>query len=134
MDDLYPGWDGLAAGAEYLVRRILTPLSQGSSASWQEFDWALGRRDAWREFSGGTTLIVEGCGSLSSNASALADIRVWIDAPEATRLERWLAREGNDDHWLAWRAQELDFYARERSAELADLTWSHGGGSLSPAK
>ena len=122
MDDLYPGWNGLAAGAEYLQRFILGPISQRTTAHWQLFDWAAGERVEWREFSGGTPLIVEGCGALNSLSTELAQFKVWVETPEDVRHERWLAREGNDEHWAEWAAQELDFYARERSAELAAVS------------
>ncbi len=122
MDDLYPGWNGLAAGAEYLQRFILGPISQRTTAHWQLFDWAAGERVEWREFSGGTPLIVEGCGALNGLSAELAQFKVWVETPEDVRHERWLAREGNDDHWAEWGAQELDFYAREQSAELAAVS------------
>lgn len=121
MDDLYPGWDGLDAGADYLQRFVLNPLSRGDTASWQEYDWAKGARDQWREFSGGTALIVEGCGSLNQRSSATGDVCVWLEVDEQIRKERWLKREGSDEHWANWAAQELDFYAREKSAELANF-------------
>jgi uridine kinase len=120
MDDLYPGWSGLAAGAEYLQRFILGPISQRTTAHWQLFDWAAGERVEWREFSGGTPLIVEGCGALNGLSAALTQFKVWLETPEDVRHERWLAREGNDEHWAAWAAQELDFYAREKSQALAE--------------
>ena len=130
MDDLYLGWDGLQAGVDYLMRFVLGPVAQvghslgaGPIASWQEYDWALGERNRWREFSGGTPLIIEGCGALSAAAAELANLRVWLDVPEPIRRERWTQREGHqfDDKWALWAAQELDFYAREKSAELADF-------------
>jgi len=120
MDDLYPGWSGLAAGAEYLQRFVLSPIAARKTANWQLFDWAAGERGEWREFSGGTPLIVEGCGALNSQSADLAQFKVWIETPEDVRHERWLAREGNDEHWAAWAAQELDFYAREKSQALAE--------------
>lgn len=124
MDDLYPGWDGLDAGADYLNRLVLAPITKGATASWQEWDWASNERDgAWREFSGGTPLIIEGCGALNRVSAELADVKVWLDVEEATRHERWLNREGNDEFWGRWAAQEVEFYAREKSAELADLTF-----------
>lgn len=124
MDDLYPGWDGLAAGAEYLQRFVLGPIAARKTANWQMFDWALGERREWREFSGGTPLIVEGCGALNSNSAEVAHLTVWLEVAEDVRHERWLAREGSDEHWAAWAAQELDFYARERSAALAAVRLS----------
>jgi uridine kinase len=123
MDDLYLGWDGLQAGVDYLMRFVLGPVSRNKLADWQEYDWALGERNRWREFSGGTPLIIEGCGALSAAAAELANLRVWFDVPEPVRRDRWIQREGHrfDDKWAVWAAQELDFYAREKSAELADF-------------
>ena len=45
MDDLYEGWDGLDAGADYLQRMILNPLSRGQKAEWQMWDWSLDERN-----------------------------------------------------------------------------------------
>ena len=122
MDDLYPGWDGLQLGVEYLHRAVLNPLSRREVAHYQLFDWASGERKEWREFAGGTPLIVEGCGSISRNSIEFADLSVWLEVSEDIRRERWVNREGNDEHWASWSAQELDFYARERSHELAART------------
>ena len=119
MDDLYPGWDGLSAGSDYLNRMILRPVFSRKVASWQVFDWAKNERNQWREFAGGTPLIIEGCGSLSAQNFELSTFSVWLEAGEKTRHERWVSREGNDEFWAGWAAQEVDFYAREKSAELA---------------
>lgn len=149
MDDLYLGWQGLQAGVDYLQRFILKPVSNQTVAEWREFDWAfsttvekagkaaeqtenaaesteksaepLERLGPWREFRGGTPLIIEGCGSLNQASAELADIKVWLEVPEEIRHERWLKREGSNEHWAQWAAQEVEFYAREKSTELADL-------------
>lgn len=130
MDDLYPGWEGLLLGAGYLNQQILGPLKAGKTAHWQLWDWQKGERgnadepgNGWREFSGGTPLIVEGCGSLSRVASELADYRIWIEAPQDVRHTRWLERDGEkfNDFWHIWAAQEDEFYQQEKSKSLADL-------------
>lgn len=121
MDDLYPGWNGLDAGVDYLQRFILNPLSRRETAHWQEWDWSAGERKEWREFGGGTPLIVEGCGALNQQSAPLANLRIWLEESEEVRHARWLEREGSNEHWAEWAAQELDFYAREKSAQLADL-------------
>ena len=131
MDDLYLGWDGLQAGVDYLQRFILGPVSRREGASWQDFDWAsladaeagaaLERTGQWREFRGGTPLIIEGCGSLGRASAEVANIGVWLEVDETVRHERWLAREGGSEHWAQWAAQELEFYAREKSVELATI-------------
>ncbi len=126
MDDLFEGWDGLQAGVDYLIRQILSPLSRREGASWQEYDWAAGERaGVWREFRGGTPLIIEGVGSLSRVAAEQADITIWLEADQEVRRARLTDRQGpgdGDGSWIAmWSAQEADFYAREKSDEIADL-------------
>jgi uridine kinase len=123
MDDLYEGWQGLALGAEYLQRFILQPLLTKKNASWQEYNWELEQRDRWREFSGGTPLIVEGCGSLNQFTSTVSNISIWLEVDEEIRRARWLERDGNnfDEYFDIWAAQELDFIAREKSPSLADF-------------
>jgi uridine kinase len=121
MDAIFEGWDGLSLGADYLMRFILQPLARAETASWQDWSWVRNQRATWREFSGGTPLIVEGCGSLTEASKAHANICIWLEASEKTRRQRWLLRERHLDKFDFWAAQELDFYAREKSKELADL-------------
>lgn len=133
MDDLYLGWNGLQAGVDYLNRFILKPLSESYIAQWREFDWAdsanaesangtagLSRNGEWREFAGGTPLIIEGCGALNQLSAQVASIKIWLEVPQEIRHQRWLEREGSNEHWAEWAAQEEEFYAREKSSELAD--------------
>ncbi len=129
MDDLYPGWNGLAEGSVYLLTNILIPLSKNRAASWQVWNWRKNHRGAEepgngrREFSGGTALIVEGCGSISRLSAELADFTIWIDADDTNRKERFSARDGGkfDEYFGIWSQQENEFYQRENSAELASL-------------
>jgi hypothetical protein len=129
MDDLYPGWEGLAAGSAYLVQSILEPLSKAKPAAWQKWDWSFGGRgepnepgNGWREFAGGNVLIVEGCGSLSRQSRELAQLSVWIEAPRDVRRARWQARDAGkfDEFWGIWQAQEDHFFETEKSSHLAD--------------
>jgi uridine kinase len=121
MDNIFEGWDGLALGSDYMVRFILQPLARRETASWQDWSWVKNQRSSWREFSGGTPLIVEGCGSLTERSKEHADIFIWLEASEETRRERWIQRERHLEKFDFWAAQELDFYAREKSQSLADL-------------
>ena len=121
MDNIFEGWEGLALGSDYLVRFILQPLARRETASWQDWSWVKSQRSSWREFSGGTPLIVEGCGSLTERSKEHADIAIWLEASEEVRRERWIQRERHLEKFDFWAAQELDFYAREKSQSLADL-------------
>jgi len=121
MDNIYEGWEGLSLGSDYLVRFILNPLERKETASWQDWSWVRNERSSWREFSGGTPLIVEGCGALTERSKEHAYMSLWLEASEETRRGRWLERERHLDRFDFWAAQELDFYAREKSKSLADL-------------
>jgi uridine kinase len=121
MDNIFEGWEGLSLGSDYLVRFILNPLARKETASWQDWSWVRNERSSWREFSGGTPLIVEGCGALTERSKEHAYLSIWLEASEETRRQRWLERERHLDKFDFWAAQELDFYAREKSKSLADL-------------
>lgn len=130
MDDLYPGWDGLRDGSLYLLQMILLPVSRGETARWQPWNWARGVRgksgdmaNGWREFEGGTPLIVEGCGSLSRASVELANLSLWLHAETSERRARWITRDGDrfGEHWGRWAAQEDEFYEAEKSELLAQL-------------
>jgi uridine kinase len=129
MDDLYPGWNGLAEGSVYLLTNILLPLANSRSANWQVWNWRKNHRGAEepgngrREFSGGTLLIVEGCGSISRLSHEHSDFQVWIDAENEKRKERFSLRDNGqfDEYFGIWSAQEDEFYEREKSKQLAQL-------------
>jgi uridine kinase len=121
MDNIFEGWEGLSLGSDYMVRFILNPLARKETASWQDWSWVKNERSSWREFSGGTPLIVEGCGALTERSKEHAFLSLWLEAREETRRARWIERERHLDKFDFWAAQELDFYAREKSKSLANL-------------
>jgi uridine kinase len=129
MDDLYPGWNGLADGSVYLLTNILLPLANSRSANWQVWNWRKNHRGAEepgngrREFSGGTLLIVEGCGSISRLSYEHSDFQVWIDADDKQRKERFSLRDQGkfDEFFGIWSAQEDEYYEKEKSKQLAQL-------------
>ena len=129
MDDLYPGWNGLAEGSVYLLTNILLPLANSRSANWQVWNWRKNHRGAEepgngrREFSGGTLLIVEGCGSISRLSYEHSDFQVWIDADDEQRKERFSLRDQGkfDEFFGIWSAQEDEYYEKEKSKQLAQL-------------
>lgn len=120
MDELYPGWDGLAQGSHALPEVI-------RSAEYRRYDWEqstfapeLHTIDPTRP------LIVEGCGALTRQSRAAARAlgrvyTVWIEAPAAVRKRRALARDGAmfAPHWQRWAVQEDAHFAAARPLALA---------------
>ena len=129
MDDLYPGWEGLEAGALYLSEQVLRPLNQTGRADWQRWDWSKSKRggndsgNGWRSFDGLNLLIVEGCGSVTEASKDLAELTIWLESENSTRKTRFLSRDGGrfKEHWAQWSAQEDDFYATHKSKQLCEI-------------
>ncbi len=121
LDELYPGWDGLAAGAEYAVARVLAPRRTGAPARWQQWDWGTDRYGPDRALKGDESIILEGSGALTAAAAAFATVRIWLDAPSDVRKRRALDRDGDTyrPHWERWAAQEQDHIARNDPRRLA---------------
>lgn len=134
MDDLYPGWDGLAAGPGKLREWVLEPLAGGRPARYRRYDWEAGAYAEWVDVPAAGALIVEGCGSGARAAAPYLSLLVWIDAPYQIRRVRGIGRDGETfrPYWDRWAAQERELFAAERTAERADVrvdgTVPHDGG------
>ena len=104
LDDWYPGWDGLAAGAD-IARRIAADLRAGRASSYEAWDWENGTTGATIRVPLAPT-IIEGCGAIEAEA----DLVIWIADPgEDERRHRALARDGQTyaPHWQRWADQDL---------------------------
>jgi uridine kinase len=123
LDDVYPGWDGLRAGADAVIADVLAPLRAGRPGAWTAWDWAAESPGDAHTVPAGSRLIVEGAGILTPVSAALADATVWIDAPDEVRRRRALARDGQTyaPHWERWARQEDDHLRRHRPQSLATL-------------
>ena len=104
LDDWYPGWDGLAAGAQ-IARRIAADLRGGHASSYEAWDWEADETGATIRVPLAPT-IIEGCGAIEAEA----DLAIWIADPgEDERRARALARDGQTyaPHWRRWADQDL---------------------------
>lgn len=104
LDDWYPGWDGLEAGAD-IARRIAADLRGGRASSYEAWDWENGATGATIRVPLAPT-IIEGCGAIEAEA----DLVIWIADPgEDERRNRALARDGQTyaPHWQRWADQDL---------------------------
>lgn len=128
MDDVYPGWHGLAAGVAALPEMVLIPLRQGGIARFAPFDWATHRAGSPRQIGPCRTVVVEGCGSTCGRAADLLDLRVWLQAPAAARHARAVGRDGPGlaARWPLWRAQEDALFGPGHPWERADLVLRTG--------
>ncbi len=113
LDDIFPGWDGLAAGVALVTEQVLEPISRGEPGTYRRWDWMRSRPGRPIAVEPTTHLVLEGCGALVPPATEYASVRVWLDAPDAVRKRRALARDGATyaPHWDRWAAQEDVVYA-----------------------
>ncbi|MEU3018659.1 MULTISPECIES: AAA family ATPase [unclassified Nocardiopsis] len=135
MEDLYPGWDGLAESCVLLREWVLDPLGRGRAPAWHRYDWESGSFDtAWTALpddllTGGGTLVVEGCGSGAAPVRGACDLLVWVEAAEPTRARRLDARQDAPQygpHRARWARQEEALYAVDPPWERADVLVDNG--------
>jgi hypothetical protein len=120
MDELYPGWDGLAAGVARLRSEVVAPLCAGRAATYRRWDWARGADGELRDLGVPPLLVVEGVGAGAAQGISLL---IWLDAPEEVRYRRAMNRDGDTyaPHWARWAAQERAHFAADCTADRADV-------------
>jgi uridine kinase len=122
MDDLYAGWSGLPQ-IDLQLGDLLLPLAAGRPGSYRRYDWEDGRFAEKVVVDPAPVLVLEGVGSGASRFADLSTLLVWVEAPYGVRLERGLARDGDDfaPYWEQWARDETELFARERTRERADV-------------
>ena len=124
LDSVYPGWDGLRAGADHVIDNVLTPRVRGAEGSWNGWNWQLDVPEtASHVVPLHGTLIVEGAGIVTATSAVLADVRVWVEAADADRKRRALTRDGDTyaPHWERWARQEDQHIAANDPRSLSDI-------------
>jgi len=122
LDDVYPGWDGLEAASRHLEQHVLPGMRPGGRPRWRRWDWAADAPAEWHDLDPDRPVVVEGCGSLTRAAAALATHRIWVEADDDVRRARAIARDGASFavEWERWDAQWRAHVAREDPRALAD--------------
>src|SRR5699024_4504525 len=90
---------------------------------YRRYDWHAEELAETHEVSPGGMLLVEGVGCVRAGTRGFFSVIVWVEADDAMRLARGLARDGtaDEEHWRDWMRQERDVFARARTRELAHL-------------
>jgi uridine kinase len=129
LDDVYPGWDGLAEGVRIVTEEVLEPLSRGEPASHPTWDWTTGTWGPRVDVPAAPVVVLEGCGALAPTAAPYAAVAVWVEAPDEVRRARALARDGDlfAPHWERWARQEEALDGGDVPSAHADLVVRTGG-------
>jgi anthranilate synthase component 1/para-aminobenzoate synthetase len=123
LEDIYPGWNGLAAGVERYITTVLAPLRSGQAAEWVTWDWEKHYDGDIRVTLPAEIVIVEGVGAASDAARPLLDAVVWAEAPDDERRARALSRDGStyEPYWDLWAGQELEWLATDAVLDNIDV-------------
>jgi uridine kinase len=123
MDDIYPGWDGLAAAVPLLHDQVVAPLAAGRPACYRRYDWHRGEFAEVHDLGTPDVLIIEGAGCGARVIAERASLLLWIEAPRDERFRRGIARDGETyrPHWERWARQEAAHFAAESTACRADV-------------
>jgi uridine kinase len=123
MDDIYPGWDGLAAAVPLLYEQVVAPLAAGRPAAYRRYDWASGGFAETRPLGRPEVLLVEGVAAGARPVAAHATLLLWVEAPRAERFRRGIERDGESyrPHWERWARQEAAHFAVDGTRDRADL-------------
>ncbi|SDG14744.1 (d)CMP kinase [Pseudonocardia oroxyli] len=129
MEELYPGWSGLAAAVPLARDWIAAPLWRGEPARWWPWDWARGERGSARVQPVAPIVLVEGCGSGAAALRPFTSTAVWLECPEPDRDRRLRSRSdwsGYAPHAADWRAQEDALYAHHPTPDVTLRCPPHG--------
>lgn len=122
LEDVYPGWDGLAEGMETYNESILNVLRDQHDAYWTAWDWLAQTTGGPRLTRCAEIVILEGVGACNRAAREILDVSVWVELPDAQRRARALTRDGKnyERFWDRWAGQEAQYLA-------VDPVWESAG-------
>lgn len=123
LDEVYPGWHGLAAAAGSLDRTLLAPHARGVPGGWRRWDWDEHRRAGAVVLPPVSPIVLEGCGAFEAVAGRRDVVRVWLRAADDTRRSRALERDAGrfDPYWDLWETEWRRYVHRVRPLRSADL-------------
>lgn len=126
IDD-FVSWPDFSGWWPRFDAQVLEPLLAGRAARWQVRDWAgdefgtsLGE---WRTQPWTPIVVIEGVTCCRQAASGSLAYSIWVDAPAEVRLNRGIARDGeNHRHlWDTWMIEEEAFFRTDGTRKRADL-------------
>ncbi|NQX27614.1 (d)CMP kinase [Microbacteriaceae bacterium VKM Ac-2854] len=123
MDELYPGWGGLASGSAQTERHLVGPIRTGRPGCYRRWNWAASTPADWRRVDASRILILEGCGAATAANRRAAGLSIWVEADDDVRRARALARDGGlfDAHWEDWDDQFREHVRRNDPRGAADV-------------
>lgn len=121
--DDFASWENPIDWWPQLIERVLEPVARNEVVRFRRSQWEAGKEPEWVEFQPGKFSIVEGVTAAREAFAPYLTYAIWVEAPEALRLQRGLQRDGQAarKQWQAWMEREARYRSRERPDERADL-------------
>ena len=119
-----------------LASQVLVPHSRGEEIQYQRFEWETGLLGGWLSRPSDTPLIVDGVYSTHESLRDYYDLRIWIYAPRAVRLDRGIQRDGEAarSKWLdVWMPAEDSYVADQAPEDHAHLALDGSWPSTRPS-
>ncbi len=135
LEDIYPGWDGLAGGMARYVSDVLPPLAGAGTASWRAWDWEADDDGPSVRTEPADVVLMEGVGAACAEARPFLDAVVWVEAAENQRRTMALARDGDAyaPFWDRWAQQEAYWLADDDVPGRADVVVEGYSGKGTPS-
>lgn len=104
-----------------LETQVLRPLSSGTVARYQRYDWATNELGEWCEVQPEGIVVVEGCYTARPELRAYYQIILLVTTSDEERSQRQLQR-ADEAAWVArWDAAERYYMEHHRPHEYADV-------------
>ncbi|GAB1515012.1 uridine kinase family protein [Actinophytocola sp. KF-1] len=123
--DDFATWDDPVSWWPRFVHDVLVPIELGKTAVYRRTEWTDGRPHpgALRRVEVPEVLVIEGVSAGRKSISDTLSHLVWCELPdETTRLERAVARDGDDarKHLLTWQDFERGWFAVDQTKARAE--------------
>lgn len=117
-------WTGSSFDLARLRTAVLDQLLAGSIAQFDEWDWATKTAIRARRMRPEGLIIVEGVCALHQMFRDDLSFRVWVDTPRSVRLERAVARDGEQSRttWeTVWMPNEMAYVEHDDPIACAHM-------------
>jgi len=117
-------WDGEGFDIGRLGREVVTPLSEGATATFPSYDWSARELRGSRTVEPTGVVVVEGVCALHRELRDAYAVRVWVEAPADVRLARGVARDGEQARstWTdVWMPSEDRYVEQDDPVSCAHL-------------
>lgn len=124
VEDLCPGWDGLARVPALARRGIGDPLAAGTTLRWTSWDWVHDRPGPERTLAPAPVVVLEGCGSGAAELAPVTALAIWVDAPADERERRLRDRADWPGYAMfrdGWRRAEQELARSGGAPERAEV-------------